>query len=280
MILGRPVPRLRPMSRRCRVLVVAPLGSAHHRTISDAISAADPGTRVIVRPGTYREAVIIGKPVELLADQTGGDVVIEAADGDCNTVQTDHAVVRGFTLRSRAATKSKKHYGVNITQGFLLLEDCDVTSDSLACVVIHGAGTSPHIRKCRIHDGAQTGLLAYRKAGGLVEDCDIWGNGYSGVEISHGADRSSATAPSGRAAKPESMSTAAAWARWSGAMSGATSDRVCSSTPAVISRSAAAASTTDSGRVSSPSTRAAGPSRTATYGPTPCPVSRSASAAI
>ncbi|HVB46091.1 MAG TPA: hypothetical protein VNF47_25755 [Streptosporangiaceae bacterium] len=85
-------------------LVVALLGPADHRTIKAAVAAAEPGTRIMVRPGIYREPLVLDRPVELLADGPVDDVVVEATDGSCLLMQADYAVVRGFTLRGRAGT--------------------------------------------------------------------------------------------------------------------------------------------------------------------------------
>jgi hypothetical protein len=35
----------------------------------------------------------------------------------------------------------------------LALEDGRITSDSVACVAIHGAMAAPAIRRCTVHDG-------------------------------------------------------------------------------------------------------------------------------
>jgi len=44
-------------------LIVTPAGDGHFRTISEAVAAAAPGTRVFVRPGVYREALKIDRPL-------------------------------------------------------------------------------------------------------------------------------------------------------------------------------------------------------------------------
>ena len=67
-------------------------------------------------------------------------------------------------------------------KGRPLLEDCDITSDSLACVAIN-AGADPIIRRCRIHDGRASGVLVYRQGQGTLEDCDIFANAFDGVAI-------------------------------------------------------------------------------------------------
>ncbi len=50
------------------VLTVAKRGDRDAESISEAIERAVPGTRFVVRPGTYRESLVLGKDVEVIAD--------------------------------------------------------------------------------------------------------------------------------------------------------------------------------------------------------------------
>lgn len=166
-------------------VVVAQLGAAHHRTIIAAIKAAAPGTRILVRSGIYREPLVIDKAVELIADGPLEEIVIEATDGSCITMRTDYAIVRGFTLRGRAGTIGKEYSTVSVPQGRLVLEDCDVTSDSFPCVSITTGG-NPTIRNCRIHDGQKGAIYVYGQGKGIIERCDMYSNSTATVEISDG----------------------------------------------------------------------------------------------
>src|SRR5207248_534001 len=61
-------------------------------------------------------------------------------------------------------------------------------SDSLACVAIHGKDSDPTIRNCKIHDSKDTGVFVYERGRGVIEDCDLYGNRLSGVNIRQGSD--------------------------------------------------------------------------------------------
>ena len=137
----------------------------------------------MVYPGLYAEALVIDKPVEIVGVGPVEDIVVEAADAPCLTMATDTAAVRGLTLRGRAGRSNNECVAVDIPHGRLALEDCRITSDSLACVAIHGATAAPAIRRCTIHDGAQAGVTVYNKGQGTIEDCDIAGHTLPGVEI-------------------------------------------------------------------------------------------------
>jgi F-box protein 11 len=168
-------------------LLVGPDGLADHRKIADAIYAAAPGTQILVRPGTYNEALVIDKPVDLLADGPAGTVIIESQVGSCVEVRTDHATVRGFTLRSSGPGPRDQRFAVDMGRGSLVIEDCDITCAAGSCIMVHGPGTAT-IRRCRIHDSAGAGIVVHDQGRGTVEDCEIWGNTLSGVEIGAGGD--------------------------------------------------------------------------------------------
>ena len=153
-------------------------------TISAAIRAANPGDRILVRLGVYNEGLVIDKPLEVIGDGETGDIVVQSDGQDCLLFQTTMGRVSNLTLRQLAGGE---WYCIDIAQGRLELEDCDVTSQSRACVAIHG-GADPRIRRNRIHDGKAGGVRVYENGQGTLEDNDIFGNAFSGVIISDGGD--------------------------------------------------------------------------------------------
>ena len=98
-------------------------------------------------------------------------------------MQTEKALVKGLTLRGKAATNNNKDFSVDIPQGKLILDDCDMTYDSLSCIAIHGETANPSIRNCQIHDGKQSGVYVHNKGQGTVENCEIFSNSLAGIEI-------------------------------------------------------------------------------------------------
>lgn len=168
--------------------VVAKIGPADYRTISDAVKNAPEGVRILVRPGLYHEQIVIDKPVEIVGDGPLKEIILESSSSDCIFMKTDYAVVRGLTLRLRVSDQNAIYYGVDIPQGRLVLENCDITSNSSACIGIHGPGADPIIRKCRIHDSKVSGIFIYDNSRATIDECDIYANTLSGIEIKSGAD--------------------------------------------------------------------------------------------
>jgi len=158
-------------------------GMADHTTIVDALAAAQPGERILVRRGVYEGGLTIDKPLELIGDGRPGDVEVRASGADAIMFTASHGRVANLILRQ---TGGGNWFGVDIAAGRLELEDCDINSQSLTCVAIHN-GANPVLRRNRIHDGKQGGVIVYEKGQGLLEDNDISANTLAGVEIKAGS---------------------------------------------------------------------------------------------
>jgi parallel beta-helix repeat protein len=154
-------------------------------TVGAAIMAARPGDRILVRPGLYEEGLIVDKPLEILGDGPVPDIEIRARDADALLFKASIGRVANLTLRQAGGRGT--WFGVDITQGRLDLEGCDISSQSGACVGIHD-GADPRLRRNLIHDGKQGGVYVYDDGRGTLEDNDISGNAFSGVEIKTGGD--------------------------------------------------------------------------------------------
>src|SRR5262249_51890207 len=129
-----------------RTRIVDALYRGDYPTLTDALKAADPGDRILIRPGLYREGVVIDKPVEIVGDGELSEVVIEANGSNAVSFQANIARVANLTLRQ---TGGGATYCVDIAQGRLDLEGCDITSQGLTCVGIHD-GADPRLRRNRI----------------------------------------------------------------------------------------------------------------------------------
>jgi hypothetical protein len=76
-------------------------------------------------------------------------VVIEAKGRDVALFQASMGRIANLTLRQGGGKGI--WFGVDIAQGRLHLEVCDITSQSIACVEIHG-GADPRLLRNRIYD--------------------------------------------------------------------------------------------------------------------------------
>jgi F-box protein 11 len=165
-----------------RVLVVDPLHRGDYPTIGQAIAAAQPGHLIKVRPGVYNEEIVIDRPLEIVGDGLREVIVVRSSENVIR-MATDNAIVRNLTLRQTGG----EWFAVKVSQGHLVLEECDVSSLALACVAIHN-GAMATVRRNRIHDGKQGGIYIRDRGEGIIEDNDIVGNTYAGVSIRTGGN--------------------------------------------------------------------------------------------
>jgi F-box protein 11 len=164
-------------------IVVDALGRADCRTIAEAINRATKGERIVVRPGYYQEQLVIERPIEIVGAGARSEVTIVSSSANVIVFNTSFGRIAGLTLHNRSA----RHYGIDIVQGRLHLDDCDISSRGLACIAVHG-GADPMITGCVIHDGPRTGLFIYDGGRGTFEDNEILGNTLAGVEVKEEAD--------------------------------------------------------------------------------------------
>ncbi|HEX8747168.1 MAG TPA: right-handed parallel beta-helix repeat-containing protein [Pyrinomonadaceae bacterium] len=169
-------------------IIISAKGDGQYTSIVEAMERAAPGTRLVVRPGLYNESVIIDRPVEIVGDGPVEDIVIRGVASSCIQMRTDSASVKGLTLRGRGGhSGGSSFFAVDVPRGKLLLDNCDVTSDTLSSVTVHGSTSEATISRCRIHDGVDSGIYFFGGSTGIVEECEIFGNGNVGVAITRDA---------------------------------------------------------------------------------------------
>ena len=171
-----------------KTVIVSANGSGDFAQIGEALRNVAPNTRLIIRPGLYNESIVIDKNVEIVGDGEPEEIKIFATNSSCLQMQSEKAIVRGLTLRGSGARTGRAFFAVDIPRGELFLEDCDIKSDSLSCLAIHGSYANPLIKRCRIHDGADSGVYFFDNARGQIEDCDIYRNANVSVAITNGAN--------------------------------------------------------------------------------------------
>ena len=175
-----PVPKNEPPE-----LVVDQTDRGHYRTITAAINAANPGDRVVVLPGTYEEAIVIDKPLEIIGMGRREEIVVQASGK--NTVSFKTTLGRLVNLTLRQIGGGPDWFAVHIAQGRLELKECDISSESSSCVAIQG-GADPRVVNNRIHDGRASGVYVFADGRGTLEENEISGNSLAGISIRNGAD--------------------------------------------------------------------------------------------
>ena len=183
------VPDPAPVADPGRPALVVDAGAlwGAYATIGEAIRASVvPGTLITVKPGIYREALVIDRVVEIVGEGDRARIVVEALGTTAITVTADRASVRNLTVR---AVGTKENLGaVSVQRGRVVIEGCDLTSAIGSVVYITGKDSAPVIRDCQIRDGKQAGVFVFEQGQGTIERCVISGNANSGVEIRTGGN--------------------------------------------------------------------------------------------
>ena len=175
------VPDAHPQPRQH--LVVDQSGQGTHYTIGEAIGQAELGQVILVKPGWYREALVVDRHVELIGDGDRSRIVVEATGTHAVTSTADNATVRNLTIRTVGASGTKCG-AVLVSRGRVLIERCDLTSSNGAVVYITGADSDPLVRDCEIRDSIKgTGVHVNDHAQGRIDGCRIHGNAFAGVSI-------------------------------------------------------------------------------------------------
>jgi F-box protein 11 len=170
------------------VMVVSRQGDGEFSTIGEAISNARSGVRILVKPGLYTEGLLLDRRVEIVGDGPAAKIIVECGNANCLRMETEQTVVvRGLTLRGAAVRTGPDRHTVHILQGKLILEDCDITSNSLSGIAVAGPTAGPIIRRCKVHGSKTAGVLFYGKGQGVLEECEIFENTLAGVEIRQGS---------------------------------------------------------------------------------------------
>ena len=174
-----PVPKNEPPAR------VVDQTRGEYRTITDAINAAKPGDRVFVLPGTYEEAIVIDKPLEIIGRGKREEIIVQVSGQNTLSFKTTLGRVVNLTLKQTGG--GSDWFAVHIAQGRLELKECDISSESSSCVAIQG-GADPRVVSNKIHDGRASGVYVFADGRGTLEGNEICRNSLAGVSIRSGAD--------------------------------------------------------------------------------------------
>ena len=122
-------------------LVVDTMNRGDFLTISEAISAARPGDKILVYPGIYEENLVIDKSLELEGIGRSGDVIVQITGMPVLRSKALGGQIRNFTLRALFTFPDNPHPTtfssinlswpcVKIEQGSLLIENCNIILSS------------------------------------------------------------------------------------------------------------------------------------------------------
>ncbi|MGW7447210.1 right-handed parallel beta-helix repeat-containing protein [Kitasatospora sp. NPDC054795] len=158
--------------------------AGEYDTLAEALAAAEPGDTVTVRPGTFRENVLLDKPVTLVPAQGPGTVRIDPPSGVALTV-TAAATVRDLVVEGGdSSTPAVLVTGPEATPAF---SGCRIETRSAAGIEITD-GARPTLRGCVVTNPGGLGLrLRGADTAAAFEDCEVAAAGQAGLAVLGGA---------------------------------------------------------------------------------------------
>lgn len=152
-------------------LVVDPLSRGTHTAIAAAVADAEPGDRIVVRAGLYREDLMIDKPIELLGEGPVDDIVLENDEWSAIRFSASMGRVSGITIRQR------KHSALLVEDGRVEVTDCVIFARGTSAVAVGGTAHVA-VRHSRIVGQPEGGgIVAVDFSVATVEDCELTATG-------------------------------------------------------------------------------------------------------
>jgi serine/threonine-protein kinase len=177
-VLDQPRGPGQPETAANRVVVV---GRGEYASLGAALQKARAGDRLLVYPGRYPESIILDKPLEIRGQGPREKIVILGRRnmGFCIDVKTDKATLRGLSLRRYASGRGGPC--IDVSQGELTVEDCDINAAQGDGVFVHNPLSRATLRHCLIGSTGR-GVLIETRASVTLEDCEVAETGGTAIE--------------------------------------------------------------------------------------------------
>jgi parallel beta-helix repeat protein len=156
-------------------------------TVWAAIRDARPGDRILIRPGVYEGGLVVDKALEIRGDGPVADIEIRAYGAQALVFEADDqdGQVANLTLRQVGGAGAREYHAVDVRQGRLELDGCDISGESSTCIAVV-EGASLQLRGSTVHHGGKSGVLVCDGSRATLEDNEVTGNGSSGVQVRTG----------------------------------------------------------------------------------------------
>jgi len=152
------------------------------RTITDALRCVRDGGRILVKPGEYKESLVITKPVSLIGDGPMEGVIIDGDKKEGLSIKSKNVEVQGVTIQATFCPNA----AVTVEEGGLILRNCEIAGAERG-VRVSRLGSIVTLESCKVA-GCSDGLVFHEQSSGLVMNCEIAGQNYgTGVEVTGGA---------------------------------------------------------------------------------------------
>ena len=146
-------------------------------SIAALIAAAAPGDTVVVPPGTYREQVVIDKPITLAGE--GRPVIDGGGTGDVVLITADGVTIRGFVIQGSGVNVSDEPTAIRLRGDNAVIEDNIIRETLYGVTLIESEGhvvRGNRITSIAAFDSERRGhaVYLYSTRNNRIEDNTIW----------------------------------------------------------------------------------------------------------
>lgn len=107
-------------------------------TIGEAVARAAPGETIVVPPGTYREQVVIDKPLALVGE--GRPVIDGGGRGDVVVIAAEGVTLRGFVLQGSGRDVNLEPAGIRVVASRATIEGNELRNVLYGISLVNGNG--------------------------------------------------------------------------------------------------------------------------------------------
>jgi nitrous oxidase accessory protein NosD len=166
---------------------VFPDGSGQKPGLRDAVRDAPPDACLVLKPGLYRESLVIKKPLQIRGEAGAHETTLESQTACALQVDGGCVFVAGLLIRGLGGREKKVQPAIDVKSGHMVIEDCDVSSDCSTVIEVKGPQSEAYLRRCHLHDGKAGGILFQDDAAGYLEGCHLYQNKLSQIVIGKGS---------------------------------------------------------------------------------------------
>jgi hypothetical protein len=130
-----------------RTLVVGKGGKGQCMSLRVALRQAEPGMKILVLPGVYRESLVVDKDVAIVGQGDVSEVVLESPKGSCLVLQASDVRIQGLTIQGAQGDPEPVLAAV---RGRVLVEGCDLDASGGPGLLIAGNAADPVLRTCAL----------------------------------------------------------------------------------------------------------------------------------
>ncbi|MER5640049.1 right-handed parallel beta-helix repeat-containing protein [Kitasatospora sp. NPDC002227] len=157
--------------------------AGEYETLREALAAAEPGDTLTLRPGTFRENVVVDRAVTLQPAEGPGTVRIDPPSGTPLTV-TAAATVRGLVIEgSETSAPAVLVTGPGAEAEF---SGCRVETRSAVGVELTEQARAT-LQGCTVSNPAGLGVRLRSRAAATLTDCELLDSGQAGLAVLDGA---------------------------------------------------------------------------------------------